>query len=806
MPTRAPDRNSPGGAAGRGAKPTGPGRGAPQPDAQKGRGTRRAGGGRPGKGTRRRKSQERSSSYELHMRLENCHGIGLLDYVFRFPDKRPHMAIYASNGTMKSSLARTLAAVAADDPDNQPRDDIYPERKAACEVLGRNGKKIDPKSILVINSYENVPNTEDMATGILVNPGLRDRHGAAVAAVVQAEQDLLARLSDRSGVKRGEIEGKLLADLGAAGRQREEFYGMLEEALEGADLPAELAGVKYQTLFNPQTDKAWSDPGFAKSLSTYIEKYDMLLKDSPYLSKKFNHTGADSAKKKLDDTGFFQAEHVVGLKPEGGGEHVLKDSGGLGDAITDDLKRIEEGLRDEWLKMDKTLVQNKDRRSLREYLSDNKALIPRLGDIGGLKRDLWKSYVVQEGAAVRRVVDAHRAGEEEIGKIVKAAEKEHGAWERIIEQFHDRFDVPFRMHVDNKPHAVIGLEAPRLTFTHHEKPGGPGRPVERDQLDGALSMGEKKAFFTLSVLFAIQERIDTGRETLVVLDDIVDSFDYRNKYAVVEYLKDLSDSGMLHLLVLTHNFDFFRTIQSRGVVRYDACRFVERDGDRTITIKCATPLNKPLAEIMDGLGDRAKIAAAVPFARNIVEYTRGKAHAYYAALSDMLHWRKGRTDGIAIAELDRILRATFGRGIEDSSCPHNCKVWRVVDGEADRIASSGGEADLYGKVALSIATRIRAERFVMAELARCGRAPPLGEHPRTHRLISDYKKHCAPASGDDDGSFGGASKTLDRVSLMTPEVIHLNSFMYEPILDMSGHHLSELYKEVRKLDEEASGQ
>jgi hypothetical protein len=31
---------------------------------------------------------------------------------------------------------------------------------------------------------------------------------------------------------------------------------------------------------------------------------------------------------------------------------------------------------------------------------------------------------------------------------------------------------------------------------------------------------------------------------------------------------------------------------------------------------------------------------------------------------------------------------------------------------------------------------------------------------------------------------------------MTPENIHLNSFMYEPILDMSAQHLYQLYTKV----------
>ena len=40
---------------------------------------------------------------------------------------------------------------------------------------------------------------------------------------------------------------------------------------------------------------------------------------------------------------------------------------------------------------------------------------------------------------------------------------------------------------------------------------------------------------------------------------------------------------------------------------------------------------------------------------------------------------------------------------------------------------------------------------------------------------------------------------LQRVALMTPENIHLNSFMYEPILDMSDQHLRKLFQEVQAL-------
>ena len=47
-------------------------------------------------------------------------------------------------------------------------------------------------------------------------------------------------------------------------------------------------------------------------------------------------------------------------------------------------------------------------------------------------------------------------------------------------------------------------------------------------------------------------------------DDIADSFDYKNKYAIIEYLNGLAQRPGIDLLVLTHNFDFYRTVANRS--------------------------------------------------------------------------------------------------------------------------------------------------------------------------------------------------------------------------------------------------
>lgn len=73
-------------------------------------------------------------------------------------------------------------------------------------------------------------------------------------------------------------------------------------------------------------------------------------------------------------------------------------------------------------------------------------------------------------------------------------------------------------------------------------------------------------------------------DTIVVMDDIADSFDYQNKYAIVEYIKDLSESQNIYLLILTHNYDFYRTLTSRLSLKGDSLWMVERSSDNSVVL------------------------------------------------------------------------------------------------------------------------------------------------------------------------------------------------------------------------------
>ena len=88
----------------------------------------------------------------LTIDLENCFGIGKLNHEFDFEKANTYL-IYAPNGTMKTSFAKTFDLIAKDDKKNVPKDLVY-NKKSKYEILC-DGKKINPEQILVINAEDN---------------------------------------------------------------------------------------------------------------------------------------------------------------------------------------------------------------------------------------------------------------------------------------------------------------------------------------------------------------------------------------------------------------------------------------------------------------------------------------------------------------------------------------------------------------------------------------------------------------------------------------------------------------------------
>ena len=235
---------------------------------------------------------------------------------------------------------------------------------------------------------------------------------------------------------------------------------------------------------------------------------------------------------------------------------------------------------------------------------------------------------------------------------------------------------------------------------------------------------------------------------------------------------------------MTHNFNFFRTMEGR-IARYPNCLVASRN-DEGISLSRAVGIRNVFANDWkkNFFVDQRKMIASIPFLRNIVEMTTGMDDPNYLKLTSMLH-RRADSEDITVKTLVDIFNKLCGT--EGVSEQEEVSVGELIEEQANECLAEAPGLDLENKIVLAVATRLKAEEFIMGRLDDDAFLEHI-ESNQTQALIREFRKRY-PAEEH-------AVKVLDRVALMTPENIHVNSFMYEPIIDMSDKSLKRLYEEA----------
>jgi hypothetical protein len=153
---------------------------------------------------------------KLKIELENCYGIRSLEYTFCFNTignsdrgKSKVYAIYAPNGVMKSSLARTF-----DDLSNGilPKEELY-NRQTKC-IVQEDDNDISKERIYVLKSEIDIASECDAITNILVKPEKKVEYDKLIVELNKSKEKLIRALQGKSKIKKNEIEGKIISDFG----------------------------------------------------------------------------------------------------------------------------------------------------------------------------------------------------------------------------------------------------------------------------------------------------------------------------------------------------------------------------------------------------------------------------------------------------------------------------------------------------------------------------------------------------------------------------------------------------------------
>lgn len=723
----------------------------------------------------------------LRVEFRNCHGIRELDAEFSF-EKCNAVAVYAPNGTMKSSFAKTVVDFANGEVS---KDHVFPDRVTTRQITDEQGDELDPSNVAVFLAYDEQYAPTEFASTLLVNAPLREEWGKIHQELASLQDELIKALKMAAGTKQD--VAALVSQLFT--QKDDSFFDALTrvsyevERLDDVPFP----DVPYDLLFNASTEKILNDPKLQELLEDYVTRLNDLLDRSTFFSRtSFSYYNAETVNKTLASQGFFDAKHSLSLAGDATPRQITSREE-LEALILEEKQRIAEDpeLRKRLSALEKVIEANQGNRDFFKFLSTRQELLPHFTNVNRFKQDLWTSYFKACEDLFNRAVASHKSSEERQKIILQHAAAERTQWEEVIDLFNSRFSVPFTLVPRNREKVMLD-PGTFLSLDFEFKDGGGASRVDREHLLRVLSTGERKAFYILNVLFEVEARKASDQVTTFVIDDIADSFDYKNKYAIIQYLKEMADHENFRLVILTHNFDFLRTIFGRRVVTNGGCFMAEKSPEKVILnpMDASTISNPFTKDFKKNLfTDGMKRVASIPFVRNLIEYSRSTKDANYLTLTSMIHW-KDDTVSITQAELDRIFVEAVPE-LSGKSWPDAAgSVIDLIYSQADEAVRADEGVNFANKIVLSIAIRLRAESYMVTKLADSGFTESF-THNQTWGLFSEFNER---GLGDED-----AIEMLRTVLLMTPENIHINSFMYEPIIDMSDTALRDLYSKASRL-------
>ncbi|MFZ7119379.1 MAG: hypothetical protein ACOWWH_00320 [Eubacteriaceae bacterium] len=714
----------------------------------------------------------------LDVIIQNCYGINKMNYKFEFDSNKSTYAIYAPNGIMKTSFANVFSDYSKSVPSS---DLIHPEKESMVS-LESDGMQVLPESVFVIKPFDKVYKSDKLAT-LLANEELKDKYDAINKELDIVKMEFAKEVAKLAGSKIDIV--KIICDI--KGKDEKEFYSILigiEDEIN--QINYDYSWVKYKLIFDEKILGFLNTGDFKSEISDYILKYDEMIDKSEYLKKGFNHYNAETIQKNLETNGFFKVNHSIKLR---NGDQVKEVTSGseLMKVISKEKENVLNSpeLKEIFTRIDKKIT-NAQLREFRDYLFANQELLTELADIKKFKEKVILSYVVSQKSNYDLLVAKYKEAYEEIEEIVYKARSEETKWESVIQIFNQRFFVPFVLTVVNKEDAVLNRKVPSIGYNFDGEEN-----IDEDLLYRVLSQGEKRALYLLNIIFEIESRRIQGLDTLYIIDDIADSFDYKNKYAIIEYLKDLTETTNFTSIILTHNFDFYRTVQEKiGMNKWEKSLLASRlENEIKLEPVKYKYISNPLKNWKDDLDNPVKLIASITFARNICEYLGDDDK--FKKLTALLHI-KNDTKNIKVSDIEELYKNIFKDLDELCIVNGNKKIYDMLFENANAINREAHHdgLNLERKILLSIAIRLRAEEYMITQINDEQFVTGISTY-QTGKLFGRYKRDF-PTEIDQ-------IKLLERVSIMTPENIHVNSFMFEPILDMSDKHLVDLYSSISSL-------
>lgn len=739
---------------------------------------------------------------ELRLDLENCYGIQKMVQSIDYSNNNVAI-IYAPNGTMKSSLAKTFEAIR----DDKPVEEKVFGFTSIFNITDDHNMKISGDKIIVINPFDE--NAYENQGLLMANETLRRKYLLIHKSIEEKKDNLYAQIKEKlkySARSSFNVGDTLLNDWKTSPKNE---YACLEEILNLLHSPSMFFSLNedeldYNALFNDKVSAMLKTGQTSELIEEYEKKYSELIDKSLYMQRGIiDHNNYGNISNTLSSNGFFAANNEVVLNAKDGSTTVtIKNQKELDELIKKEKEQVlnTKEIKELFEKINKAISKNKDTQAFNLFLQSHQDIVVEYKNIDEFKKKVWVKAFASYEIMLEELINDYRKAQSDLKDLRDQAKRETTDWKRALDLFKERFYVPFTIEPSNQDDVILNMDLPSFKYIFKDNRGQ--KEIAKDSLLNILSTGERRAYYILNMIFQILVAKNQGKECLIVLDDISESFDYKNKYAIIEYISDIAeyvnvnDEKLFKVLLLTHNFDFYRTVASRitkrgnSFIAFSDCGEIKFEkGQYTKNI-----FNNYKERLKNNYSDNIMVAS-IPFVRNLIEYTDGEDNSEYLKLTSILHYKLD-TKTITLKQIENIFNQYWCKNekVNFAIGRENELIYDIVFAEADKIIDVE-KLEIENKLILSMAIRLKAESYMINRIVtdlQNGTNIMNDIYSKKNQsawLIKTYKKYINDS----------VMNTLEIVAMITPENIHLNSFMFEPILDMSLRQLYDLYQKVKIL-------
>lgn len=416
-------------------------------------------------------------------------------------------------------------------------------------------------------------------------------------------------------------------------------------------------------------------------------------------------------------------------------------------------------------------------------LENNKQLIQELTNYHSMSKRLFVSLI---GTSNSIIIDLAKTTIEkemkEISRIISSNTSDN-VIETIKSQYQSLFSFEkFHLEIENKLNAYLGTEIP--TFVKYENETN---SLIDNPKNFRFSTGEIRAYNFLNFIIETEAMRTRGVPFTIVLDDVAESYDYKNKYGIINYIQSLQDDPNIQLIIMTHNFDFYRSIILAFGERNANCFFAYKDKLNNVQFyesKKSYYLNIANFNMWKNNPDRKKFLALIPFARTILQLQDNHDPNIDIVLR-YLHYNTS----LEKQQMNDIINLLMSK-LNVNSCPSgisvsDCYLNVLNDVSFDICSSDIKETNLEDKIVVGLYLRVFLERFLTKRFVDSAKHNPTitGEHRRTRELYTQCEPYLSQEEKD----------SIETINVVCPPYVHVNSFMYEPLIDVGGEELKKQF-------------